>query len=100
LIRSSGADSGRFLGLRLFRGNGHSYEYRRMLLSPTHRPPPEQLQVLLEAALQAWEADKEEEARLPAATSCASCGTEGISLARWGGALRGERRHGAEASAD
>jgi DNA-binding SARP family transcriptional activator len=35
----------------------------RMLLSPTQQPPPEQLQSLLEAALQAWEIGKLEEAQ-------------------------------------
>jgi tetratricopeptide (TPR) repeat protein len=36
----------------------------RMLLSPTQQPPPEQLQTLLEGALQAWEMGKQEEAQL------------------------------------
>jgi hypothetical protein len=35
----------------------------RMLLSPTQQPPPGQLQTLLEAALQAWEMGKTEEAQ-------------------------------------
>jgi len=37
--------------------------YVRMLLDPTQQPPPEQLHVLLEAALQAWDAGQQQEAR-------------------------------------
>ena len=35
----------------------------RMLLDSTQQPPPEQLRVLLEAALGAWDAGQQEEAR-------------------------------------
>ncbi len=36
----------------------------RMLLDPTQQPPPEPLAALLAAALQAWEADRQEEAHM------------------------------------
>jgi hypothetical protein len=38
-------------------------DYVRMLLDPTQQPPPEQLRVPLEAALQAWDAGQQKEAR-------------------------------------
>ncbi|HEY6406056.1 MAG TPA: hypothetical protein VIY29_01175, partial [Ktedonobacteraceae bacterium] len=37
--------------------------YVRMLLDPTQQPPPVQLSALLEAALRAWDAGQQEEAR-------------------------------------
>lgn len=38
--------------------------YVRMVLEPTQQPPPEQLKTFLEAALQAWEAGQQEDARV------------------------------------
>jgi hypothetical protein len=35
----------------------------RMVLDPTQQPPPGPLKVLLEGALQAWDAGKQDEAR-------------------------------------
>jgi len=61
---------------------------------PDATASPEQLQVLLEAALQAWEADKEEEARLLLQQVVPLAEQRGFS-SEWG-RLRGERRHGAE----
>jgi DNA-binding SARP family transcriptional activator len=40
----------------------NTIDYVRMLLDPTQQSPPEQLRVLLEAALQAWDAGQQKEA--------------------------------------
>jgi tetratricopeptide (TPR) repeat protein len=41
----------------------NAMDYVRMLLDPTQQPPPEQLRVPLKAALQAWDAGQQDEAR-------------------------------------
>ena len=45
------------------RAYGYDTSYMRMLLDPTQQPLPEKLRVILESALQAWDAGQQEEVR-------------------------------------